>query len=336
VSSGPGAARHRSTLVLCLAIVYVVWGSSFLATRIAVHELPPFLMGGLRFMAGGALLWAFARATGRATGRLDASELRRIGWVGLGCVLVSNGCNAWALQWISSSESALLNASSAFWIALLGTFGQRAHPITLRVGLGLAIGFAGTALLMSPGPGAAADAAIAAATGGPGVAAQLRLPPAVPPPSPHGPLVPSIVVLLGCLGWAFGTIYMRNQRTGLDMLSFTGLQMFAGGVMLVALAALAGEFGRWQWSPAGLAAMAWLMVFSSCVAYTAYAWLSQHATPAQVGSYAFVNPALATLLGWAVLGERLSPLQWSGMIVVLGSLAIIHVSHSPRGTAPPD
>jgi drug/metabolite transporter (DMT)-like permease len=106
--------------------------------------------------------------------------------------------------------------------------------------------------------------------------------------------VPQLGVLIGCLGWAVGTIYMRNDPSRLDMLSFTGLQMFAGGLMLLVVAA----------------------------------------TPAQVGSYAFVNPALATLLGWVVLGERLGPLQWAGMFVILAGLAFIHLPARLRGTPP--
>jgi len=327
LSGVTAGAGHRATLALCLAIVYIVWGSSYLVTRIGVHELPPFLMGGIRFVIGGALLYGFARVTGRARGGPDAAEWRRVLWVAFGCVLLSNGFNSWALQWITSNQSALLNASTAFWIALLGTSGRRAHPITLPAGIGLAIGFAGTALLMSPAPGSAATGSLVDA-------AASALPPAVPPPSPYGSLVPPLGVLTGCLGWAVGTIYMRNDPSRLDMLSFTGLQMFAGGLMLLVVAAIAGDFGRWQWSPAGLAALVWLVVFSSGIAYTAYAWLSRHATPAQVGSYAFVNPALATLLGWAVLGERLGPLQWAGMFVILAGLAFIHLPARLRGTPP--
>jgi drug/metabolite transporter (DMT)-like permease len=262
--------------------------SSYLVTRIGVHELPPFLMGGIRFVIGGALLYGFARVTGRARGGPDAAEWRRVLWVAFGCVLLSNGFNSWALQWITSNQSALL---------------------------------------MSPAPGSAATGSLVDA-------AASALPPAVPPPSPYGSLVPQLGVLIGCLGGAVGTIYMRNDPSRLDMLSFTGLQMFAGGLMLLVVAAIAGDFGRWQWSPAGLAALAWLVVFSSGIAYTAYAWLSRHATPAQVGSYAFVNPALATLLGWVVLGERLGPLQWAGMFVILAGLAFIHLPARLRGTPP--
>ncbi len=295
--------QHRTRLILCLGIVYLVWGSSYLASRIGVRDLPPFLFGGVRFTIAGALLYAFARFTGRARGKLDASEWRHLFWVAFGTVCVSNACNVWGMQWVASNQAALLNTSSAFWIALLGIFGRRAYPLTLRTGLGLVIGFIGTALLLQP-QGAAV--------------------------SPHGRLVPELVMLIGCFGWAASTIYLRNAGSQLDLLSFTGLQMLLGGVLLLALGIAAGEPQRWQWSAPAIGALLYLMIFSSGIAYSAYAWLTQHATPAQVGSYGFVNPALATLLGWAVLDEKLGVAQLGGMVVVLLALWLINLARPPK------
>lgn len=297
------ARHHRARLVLCLGIIYLVWGSSYLATRIGVSDLPPFLFGGVRFVIGGALLYAFAHFTGRARGTLDAREWRHLFWAALGSVVVSNACNVWGLQWVPSNQAALLNTSSTFWIALLGIFGRRAHPLTFRTGLGLVIGFAGTALLLQPQGGTV---------------------------SPHGRLVPEFVILIGCLGWAASTIYLRNAQPQLDLLSFTGLQMLLGGALLVAAGVVAGEPQRWQWSAPAIGALLYLMIFSSCIAYSAYAWLTQNATPAQLGSYGFVNPALATLLGWAVLDEELGMLQLGGMLVVLLALWFINLARLPK------
>ena len=136
-------------------------------------------------------------------------------------------------------------------------------------------------------------------------------------------LVPQLAILLGCLGWAVGTAYLRNVETHLGLLTFTGLQMFIGGLMLFVPATLAGDFAAWHWSPAGVGALFYLMVFNSLLAYTAYAWLSKHATPGQIGSYGLVNPAVATLLGWLVLDERLSVAQWIGTIVILAGVLMV-------------
>ena len=297
------AAAHRARLLACLATVYLVWSSSYLVTKLGVQALPPFLFGGVRFVVGGVLLFAVARALAARRGepllpRLDAAQWRLLMLVGALGVLVSNGFNVWAIQHVASNEAALLNVSSPFLIALLGTMGPRAHPLTRRVLSGLLLGAVGIALVVLP-------------QGQPTAASPL-----------HGWAVAAI--LLGCCGWAAGTICQRNAERRLDLMSFTGLQMLCGGAMLLVPALVAGEPSRWHWDPGGLAALAWMVVMSSCIAYTAYAWLSVHATPAQAGSFGLVTPALAALLGWWVLDERLSAAQLAGMAVILVGVLLVN------------
>lgn len=140
-------ASRSIKLLVCFSIVYLVWGSSYLVTSIGVHNLPPRLFGGIRFAISGLLLLGIAFALGRRT-RLDGRDLANVLVLGFFTVLVANGFNNWAMQWVDSGTSALLNASSAFWIALLGTLGARAHPLSPRAGTGLAIGFVGVALIL--------------------------------------------------------------------------------------------------------------------------------------------------------------------------------------------
>ncbi|MCP5327519.1 MAG: EamA family transporter [Sinobacteraceae bacterium] len=304
---------RRTKLVLCLAILYLVWGGSYLVTSVGVHMLPPFLMSAVRFTVSGLALYGIARLLGEGRAPLTPVEWRHLTITGFCTVLISNGFNVWGLQWLPSNQAALLNVSSAFWITLLGTLGPRGHPITRLVAIGLAIGAIGVAMILLPGGERLATPGAAALVG------------AEMPPYPLGSsFVPQLGVLLGCFGWAVGTAYIRNARTHLDLLSFTGLQMFLGGLMMFVPAALGGEFARWHWSGAGLAALAYLMVFNSLIAYTAYAWLSKHATPGQTGTYGLVNPAVATLLGWLVLDERLTTAQWIGTLVILGGVLLVN------------
>ena len=136
--------------------------------------------------------------------------------------------------------------------------------------------------------------------------------------------VPQLGILVGCLGWAAGTIYFRNAQKALDILAFTGLQMLAGGAMLTAIGLGLGEQHQWNWSAPGMLAMAYLTVFSSCLAYTAYAWLTQHTTPARVATYGYVNPALATLLGGWLLHEQLTGVMLAGMAVILAGVVLVN------------
>lgn len=311
------ASAHRARLILCLATVYLVWSSSYLVTKIGVSALPPFLFGSVRFLLGGALLFAVSRILAVRRGAaplpyVDAAEWRHLLVVGFCTVLVSNGFNVWGIQHVASNEAALLNVASTFLITFLGTLGRRAHPVSGRVLVGLLLGVAGLALVIDP---------FAAPAGGRAAAASLHL-------------LAELSILVGCLGWATGTIYQRNAPMRLDLMGFTGLQMMLGGLMLAVPALLAGDLHRWDWAPTGLAALAWMTLMSSCIAYTAYAWLSVHATPAQTGSFGLAVPALAALLGWCVLGERLTAAQSLGMAVILAGVLLVNWPRA-AGSAPP-
>jgi drug/metabolite transporter (DMT)-like permease len=285
----------RPRLLACLAIVYVVWGSSYLATRIGVSHLPPLLFGGIRFLCAGLLLTGLALWRGFRPAEL-AGELTHVavlGVVGVACV---NGLQVWALQFLPSQTGALLNASCAFWIVAFGLFGRRAHRPPARVLAGVVIGFAGTALLIYPAGAAAAPAA----------------------------LVPQLAVLLACVFWALATIYLRNSHSRLDVISLTGVQMLIGGVLMLLGGWLRGEAAAWHWSLPGALSLAWLTLFSACLAYTAYAWLARHAPPAVVGTYGYVNPLIAAVLGYLVLGEQLGALQRVGSGVILAGVLLIN------------
>lgn len=314
---------RRTKLVLSLGVLYLFWGGSYLVTSIGVQSLPPFLMGAVRFTFSGLALFALARLFGEDRPQLNVTEWRHLAITGFLTVLVSNGLNVWSLQWLPSNQAALLNVSSAFWITILGTLGRRGHPITTLVGTGLAIGAVGVALILWPGGGEMAEPGATALVG------------TTMKPYPLGSsLVPQLAILTGCFGWAVGTAYLRNVQSGLGLLTFTGLQMFTGGLMLFVPATLAGDFAAWHWSPAGIGALFYLMVFNSLLAYTAYAWLSKHATPGQTGSYGLVNPAVATLLGWLVLDERLSVAQWIGTVVILAGVLMVTWPRAARPEKP--
>jgi drug/metabolite transporter (DMT)-like permease len=289
----PPAADRRLGIGLALGAVYILWGSSYLATKIMVTREPPLLAAGCRFVLAACLLGALAAARGERVPR-DALEWRTIVLCALATVVVSNGCNVLGMQHVPSNLSALLNATPALWIAWLGTLGPRSVPLAGMAKLGLAIGFVGVALILLP----------------------------------KGGLLPGnfqwqLLILLGCFGWSIGTIVYRNARPKTPLMMFTALQMGVGGLCVLALAPLLGEPYALNLDPAGIAAMLWLTVMSSCVAYTAYAYLVNHTSPAVVGTYGYVNPAIAALIGWLALGETLTGTQLAGTAVVFIAVALV-------------
>jgi drug/metabolite transporter (DMT)-like permease len=284
---------RRATLVACFATVYLVWGSTYLVASIGVHVLPPFLFGGIRFTCAGVLLGLVAFALGRRF-ELDRTEWRHMFLVALGNVVIANGATNVAMQHVASNQTAILNASAALWIALLATRGRRAHAIDRRTLIGLIIGFAGATLIIWP----------------------------------RGSLTTSyfgmqLLILVAVFSWSASTVYIRNVHSKLDVLSFTAIQMLLGGLMLTALGFATGEAADWTWSTPGLAAMAYLTLASSCLAYTAFAWLARNATPAMVGTYSYVNPAIAAVLGWWILDEQLGANQIAGMVVMFAGVALV-------------
>jgi len=287
--------RLQRLRIASFAVIYLVWGSSFLAARIAVQHLPPLLLAGARFVTAGLVMLLIAHLTGqrvRPTGR----EWRDVTLLALFGFVVSNGLSIWALQWVPSNQAALLNVTAPLWIVLLGAFGPRGHRPRGREFAGLLLGFVGTALVIRP-----------AGAHGPGTG-----------------LVPQAAILVSCVAWATSTIILRNVGSRLPVQALIGWQMLLGGIGQGLVGLARGEAGAWHWSWTGALLLAYLIVFASCLAHTAYAWLARRTSPTRLGTYAYVNPLIATLLGWWVLDERLTPLQLAGMPIVLGGVLLIN------------
>ena len=289
----PSPVSQRARITIALAVVYLVWGSSFLATKVMVTEEPPLLAAGLRFILAGLLLGIVAWWRGGPP-RLAAGELRHVAIVAAGSIVLSNGCNVLGMQHVASNVSALLNATPALIIGWLGTFGRRATPLSGAARSGLILGLIGVLLVLDTGHG-----------------------------SGTGSFGWQLVILAGCVGWSVATVYFRNATIANSPTMFLSLQMLAGGTCLLAGAVLTGEPMHMNWSGPGAAAFLWLTLMSSCLAYSAYSFLTIHTAPVVVGTYAYVIPCLAALLGWAALGETLGAMQIGGLAVILVAVALV-------------
>ena len=287
------ANAPRGRVAIALAIIYLVWGSSYIATKVMVSDEPPLAAAGLRFTLAGILLTAFSCwRYGRPN--LARQEVQHILVMAFLAVLFSNACHVIAMQHVQSNTAAFLNATPALWIAWFGTFGPKGRPLSGTQKIGILVGLTGVLMILSPHGG-------------------FRL----------AGLGWQLLILLGCLSWSLGTYYHRNAGAANPPLMFVALQMSAGGIGLLAIAPAAGEPLYFEWTARAIAAFLFLALASSCLAYSAYAWLTVHTTPVVVGSYGYVCPAVAAILGWLILGERLTGIQIAGMAVILAGIALV-------------
>jgi len=281
-------------LFLSLAAVYLIWGSNFIFTKMASGHLPIALYCAVRLVTAGCVLALIARLWLGVDWPRRWLDWRHAMITGFFMVFVSNGLNAWAIQYIPTNQSALLNGTAAFWIAGLGVLGPRGHPLTRGSAVGLCIGFLGTALMLIPSTG-------------------------LTPMSWSA----QIGVLAASLGFSLGTVYYRNVDVSVNDLMFMGMQLLCGGLMLLGIAVIHGDAARWTFNLPGMIALGYLTFVSSCLAFSAYGWLTRHSTPAIIGTYSYVNPAVAAFLGWRFLGESLSALKLTGMLVILIGVCIL-------------
>jgi drug/metabolite transporter (DMT)-like permease len=280
-------------IVAAFAVIYLVWGSTFLATKIGVREMPPLLFAATRFAIAGLLL-AFA-----AISRGEQFPRRRREWLHAGLfsilmVPLSNGLSTLAVRHVPSNEAALLAAGSALWLAGLGALGPRGHRLSAHSIMGLLLGFAGVLLLVWPREDAA-----------------------------PGHLGWRALLLLSSMNFAIASIVYRDAHLAVGPIAFNAVIMLLGAGCLAFTGLLTGELPDWRWNRSGIAAILYLAVFGSALAYSAYTWLLKRARSDRVGTFAYVNPAIATVLGWAILGEALTRAQLVGVLVIIGGVALV-------------
>jgi drug/metabolite transporter (DMT)-like permease len=288
--------RTNPGLWVALAIVYTVWGSTYLAIRVAVETLPPFLMASVRFLVAGGILYTFSIRRGeREADRPGFRHWRAAAIVGTLLFLGGNGGVVWAEQRVASGVAALIVASVPLWMALIAFVALRERLPGVAVA-GLIVGFAGTVLLIRPGG------------------------------SSHVDLTGALVLVGASASWAIGTLYAGRaplpRRGGVS----AGMQLLCGGVVLGFVGIASGELGRIHpasFSRSSLLALAYLIVFGAIIGFSAYSWLVQNAPPAIVSTYAYVNPAIAVLLGWAFLNEQVASTTLIAGAVIVVAVAMI-------------
>ncbi len=295
------AAPTTAGLLAAFAAIYLIWGSTYLAIRYAVETFPPLLMMGFRHVLAGAVLYAWSRWWG-----VPSPTWRE--WVHpalIGTVLFvgGHGSLAWAEQRVPSGIAALLVATMPMWVVVLARLKGTERKLSGRAWAGLVLGLIGVGVLFGPD---------------------------VWRHSQELNLLSSGAVLFGTFIWAAGTIYMRSVKMPESAVISSGMQMFAGGISLVIAATLAGETSRFHLAAVtgrSWLALMYLIVFGSIIAFTAYSWLHTVAPPSRVSTYAYVNPAVAVLIGWALASEPIGTFTVLAMVIILVGVALVNAGH---------
>jgi drug/metabolite transporter (DMT)-like permease len=301
--TSPSSSVLPSRLAIAVAFfcIYVIWGSTYLAILFAIETLPPFLMAGVRFLLAGTLIYAWSRFVG-GTARPTAAQWRATGVVGVLMLLGGNGLVVWSEQRIPSGVAALLVGTVPCFMVLLDWLRPGGTPPSGRVVVGLALGLFGLFWLVGP------DAVM----GGGRVE-----------------WVGAVAVVLASLSWAMGSIYSRHGELPSSPFLSTAMQMLAGGAALLVVAVALGEPAELDLAHVSLRSalgFLYLLVFGSLVAFSAYVWLLRVSTPARVSTYAYVNPVVAVLLGWAFAEEALTLRMLIAAAVIVSGVALITLS----------
>ena len=296
-----GSLRGRA--LVAYLVVCVVWGSTYLAIRIGVGVLPPFLFAGIRFVIAGALLLAVALALGDTLPRC-AVDWRTQAIVGVLLLAGGNAFVVWAEQYIASGIASIFVVTVALWMAFFdaiipGGSGEGGGDLNWRVVAGLVLGFLGTTLLVGASPGEI-------------LRADLR-----------GP----IALTCASASWSIGSVYGKRHKTETSPYVGAAIQMIAGGAATALVGTLLGEWSRWHLTGRGVGALAYLVVFGSIVGYSAYTYALRNASATIVGTYAYVNPVIAVLLGWLLLREPVSARTFLAMGLIIGAVVWIQFAH---------
>ena len=300
---------HRWKTLVAFGIIYFVWGSTYLAIRVGVHEVPPLLFGAIRFFTAGMALvaWTMARREPWPRAREWASVCLLAALIFVG----DYGLLFWAEQKVASGVAAVLMATIPLFIATAEILLLRTQRLTIRLAVALAIGIGGVVVLMSHSL-QLSSAAIST--------------------------VGAVALIVASIFWSVAAVITRRLPLPSSKVLSAGAQMLAGGVMLGVVAAVLGEPRRFH--PGAVSGHAWfalvyLIVMGSLVGFTAYVWLIHHESPTKVGTYAYVNPVVAVLIGYLLGGEPLGVRTVVGTLLVLASVVLITVKRTVRSPVKP-
>jgi drug/metabolite transporter (DMT)-like permease len=288
--------RQRRLAYIAWVLVCLIWGTTYLGIRVTLETMPPLLMSGLRWTIAGALLAGYLAVRGeRLPDRSGWASAALLGFLLLG---IGNGAVAWAEQWVPSGLTAVIVASSPFWMAGMESLRSDGEQFTTRLVAGFAVGYSGILLLVWP------DLTLDGAHGRSFIAGFLAL-------------------QLACLGWSVGSSYSRRHARDTNVLSATAAQMIAGGLMMLVVATIHGEWRLLHFAPRSTMALAYLTTVGAIGGFASYTYALRHLPVSFVSLYAYINPIIAVTLGVLLLGEPFNARMAAAAALVLLGVAIV-------------
>ncbi|MDT8068802.1 MAG: EamA family transporter [Terriglobia bacterium] len=289
--------QFRLKVIVAFAMVYILWGSTYLAIGVAVDHVSPPMMGAARFITAGALMLLWRKLSGSSIA-VSARELLRLTIIGTLLLVTSNVVLGWAEQMIPTGLAALLIAITPLWFLLLERLSRKGEHFSGRAVVGIVFGVAGVAVLMWP---------------------KLRLGTSFG----HREVFGMALVLTASFSWASGSILSKRWHVGVDAYGASGWEMLMAGIVNLLVGASLGELPRTHWDRDAVLAISYLVIAGSWAGFTAYIWLLKNVPTSKVATYAYVNPIVAVFLGWLFRNETIDKWMLGGSAIIIASVILV-------------
>jgi drug/metabolite transporter (DMT)-like permease len=297
---------QRSRVVLAFALLYVLWGSTYLAMRVIVRDLPPYVAGAVRYLLAGPIMLAVLALAGRKV-RLSLQDFRRLLVISILLLSIGNIGVLWGEVYVSSGLASLMVALVPIWVVIIEAWFFRAGRVTAKGTFGLALGIVGLLVLLWPRIASGSH---------PG-----RL-----------ELLGCAILATGSFFWALGSVFSHRYDLSVDVFVSAAWQMVLGGLVDAVIALVFRQFPKTHWTAHAMEGIAYLVVFGSWIGYSAYIYLLEHVPTPKVATYAYVNPIVAVFLGWIILREHVDIFMLLGTAIIIASVALVNTSklkHAP-------
>jgi drug/metabolite transporter (DMT)-like permease len=296
----PAERQHRFRVATAFLALYVLWGGTYLAMRVAVEHIPPYALGAVRYLIAGPLMLAWCVLSGKKV-RISRQDALRLTVIGILLLSLGNIGVIWAEEYLPSGLTALIVAILPIWMAIIEAWIFRDRSISLMGVSGLVLGIVGMVVLLWPKISSGTHFG-------------------------HQELVGVGILVVGSFAWAFGSVLSSRWSLSIGVFAAIAWQMTIGGLVNITVALATGSFHNLVWTSRTVISIVYLVVCGSWMGFTAYIWLLEHVPTPKVATYAYVNPVVAVFLGWLLLHEKIDGFMFVGTAIILSAVALVNIS----------